>query len=60
MSEESQAEKELKLFFYLFEKDATFKLKDVEGLKDTLSKAIFKIEELRISRDKWRAKANGN
>ena len=53
----SVAEIRLKETWALFESNCNLTLKDLPKLQEAFTKASIKIEELRLSREKWRARA---
>ena len=57
MSNKSNAELQLHRTWKLFEDNAYISVRNLDKLKASFSKALLKIEELRLSRERWRARA---
>jgi len=57
VSKKSLAELQLHRTWKLFEDNAYISVRHLNKLKDSFSKALLKIEELRLSRGRWRIRA---
>jgi len=55
--EKSPAEINLKEMWSLFENSASISIKDLPKIQEKCTKALFKIQELKASREKWRLRA---